>query len=176
MLMRQCCGVSDTNPQGAILVPCLLPDARPADLHNPDLWPKEESDLVQLFRFYSFDFMPFGFFNRFMVRLLRSGWTLIRYHTHYMRHTRHTRAIYAQRPCSRCWKNGMFFAKGDDKLLLELDMEVAFRLKLCMRGTAPSRQMLVLTAMIDTLIADWLRVDVKVTIPCTHCINGSPHP
>lgn len=144
---------TDTNPQGAILVPCLLPDARPADLHNPDLWPKEESDLVQLFRFYSFDFMPFGFFNRFMVRLLRSGWTLI-----------------------RCWKNGMFFAKGDDKLLLELDMEVAFRLKLCMRGTAPSRQMLVLTAMIDTLIADWLRVDVKVTIPCTHCINENAQP
>jgi hypothetical protein len=67
----------------------------------------------------------------------------------------------------------MCFAKGDDKLLLELDMEVAFRLKLCMRGTTPSRQMLVLTAMIDTLIADWLRVDVKVTIPCTHCINGT---
>lgn len=140
----------ESSPDGAILVPCLLSDTRPADLHDPDLWPEEQSELVQLARYYSFEFMPFGFFNRFMVRLLRSGWLLI-----------------------RCWKNGMLFNKADDKLLLELDAEVAFRLKLSMRGTAPSRQMMVLSAMIDTLIADWLRVEVKVTIPCTHCVNGT---
>ncbi len=137
----------------SILIPCLLSDTRPADLDNADMWPPYDDSVVQLARFYSFDFMPFGFFNRFMVRLLRSGWTLI-----------------------KCWKNGMFFTKGTDKLLLELDVEVAFRLKLFMRGISPARQMLVLVAAIDTLIADWLRVDVRVNIPCCHCIKGELSP
>jgi len=143
-------------PEGAgILVPCLLPATRPADLTKPGMWPKYEpsSEVTQLGRFYSFNFMPFGFFNRFMVRLLRSGWVL-----------------------QKAWKNGMFFLKGSDKLLLELDNEVAYRLKLYMRGPNPAPAMLVLLASIDTLIADWLKVEVKVEIPCPHCIKDHVKP
>ncbi|KAL6040633.1 Myotubularin-like phosphatase domain, variant 2, partial [Balamuthia mandrillaris] len=165
--------------QGKILIPCLLPEDYPADLHKPGMWPKflnEDKDLslvtaannsssnnttasttpiIQLARYYAFEFMPFGFFNRIMVRLLRSDWVL-----------------------KRCWKNGMFFVKKQDRLLLEMDPEVPYRLRLFMRGPAPAKQMLVLIASIETLVSDWLRVNVKVLIPCIHCIrehNTKPH-
>jgi hypothetical protein len=143
---------NEGSPAG-VLIPCLLPSLRPSDLNKPELWPKYDNEMIQLARFYSFSFMPFGFFNRFMIRLLRSGWAL-----------------------QRCWKNGMFFVKGYDRLLLELDVDVAFRLKLYIRGPSPAKQMLVLLASVDTLIADWLRVDVEVHVPCIHCIRDHVKP
>eukprot|EP00005_Dracoamoeba_jomungandri_P000755 CAMPEP_0174256266 /NCGR_PEP_ID=MMETSP0439-20130205/5520_1 /TAXON_ID=0 /ORGANISM="Stereomyxa ramosa, Strain Chinc5" /LENGTH=1755 /DNA_ID=CAMNT_0015338793 /DNA_START=1 /DNA_END=5268 /DNA_ORIENTATION=+ len=145
-----------------ILVPCLLPVKNP-DFEN--VWPTyPKPGIVSLQRFYEFEFVPFGFFNRMMVRLLRSGWKLEREMT---------------------WRGGMFYTAEEYnfKLLVHMKIGKKHLLKISLRGEDQNHtdpfiyqkivegSMLLILASIDTLVADWLNVNVTAIIPCIHCTS-----
>jgi len=69
------------------------------------------------------------------------------------------------------WKYGIILYKSESMLRLELE-HVNHKLTLMVRGPTGANKMGRLIESIDTLISDWLSVEVKIFVPCTCLVRG----
>ena len=158
-----------------IIVSSMLPEERPADLDKE--WSSILSnDSIQQGRKYKFPFLPLGFFNRIMVRLL---------------HIPNLKGLLF-------WRNGIVISYGGQHALLEyypksVECSITVRTP-CKRITNKySRNLLeidraydlkdilllrILVNCVDTLIESYRMSPVQRLIPCSHCylrdINMEP--
>jgi len=137
---------ADTEPE-LLLIPCLLHnDVEPERLAS--LWPRElAAGISQLRRYFTFDFLPNGFFPRLLVRLLTATSWLPEHF----------------------WKNGVLVRMEDARMLLQFDPH-SNCLQLAVRGAVPGKHIAAMVESLDTLCQDWLREPYESFVPCAHCL------
>eukprot|EP01133_Synstelium_polycarpum_P001517 gene1517-1772_t len=136
------------------LIPSLLPHERPA--HFASLWPPYDPriHLDQFGRNYKFEFIPNGFFSRLMVRILN----------------------FAQGEARCYWRTGMLLARGEEQILIELNMARKL-LSFVVRGRQSASLSRHVIETIQSLLDDSFQLTTQVYIPCIHCIlEGNPNP
>ena len=94
---------------------------------------------VQLERIYQFDFLPFGFFSRLVVRLL-----------HFTNPTYY-------------WRTGLVCESGENSGLVEFEMGRELSVKV--RGKNPAKLLRVIVENIDLLLSGWYRNKATVIVP-----------
>ena len=94
---------------------------------------------TQLERIYEFDFLPFGFFSRLVVRLL-----------HFT-----SPSFY--------WRTGLVCNSGENSGLIEFEMGRELSVKV--RGRNPAKLLRVIVENIDLLLSGWYKNNVNVIVP-----------
>lgn len=138
-----------------IIVPSLLPET-PIQERMDTLWNNTSLFLWSMIgRRYHFDFLPVGFFSRFIIRCL---------------HMSSLKPLYF-------WQNGIIIDSHTERALIEYDeshyqLDVLIKEK---RGKGGKRAnqilMLQLSDSIETLLSSWFRIKSKISIPCHKCLS-----
>jgi GTPase SAR1 family protein len=139
-------------PGGFSIVAPMLPENPPPEESIARFWSSEveESDIT---RCYSFKFLPLGFFNRLLVRLLNADWSL--------------RLI---------WRSAMIAVKEQYSATLYLSYneetnEVFFTL----RGPRSSTQVAPIIDSLNTLMSEWLKEGNVMVYAVIHLSDGTHH-
>jgi len=137
------------NGKDRILIPALLPEARPDfQLTWPDSDPDERRK--QFTRVYQFAFMPNGLFSRFMIRLLKFS------------------------DAQRYWRNGVLVQNRrveDDQALIELNPKKN-EISISVRGVAPAEFFRTIIELVDSLLANWFKISATIHAVCPKCIKS----
>eukprot|EP01087_Luapelamoeba_hula_P023702 TRINITY_DN8779_c1_g1_i1.p1 TRINITY_DN8779_c1_g1~~TRINITY_DN8779_c1_g1_i1.p1 ORF type:complete len:331 (-),score=21.05 TRINITY_DN8779_c1_g1_i1:39-989(-) len=128
------------------LIPCLVDEPHPAPDDLEQLTTRTSH--VILGRCWVFEFLPLGFFPKFVVRLLSNGWTP-----------------------AKMWRNGVVLCQKTEtvQLLLLEGERSASKFVVYIAGAAGARRLVTLVEGIQTLITDWLEVQANVYVPCPSC-------
>mmetsp|Transcript_17879 Transcript_17879/g.69294 ORF Transcript_17879/g.69294 Transcript_17879/m.69294 type:complete len:2049 (-) Transcript_17879:47-6193(-) len=137
--------VPDPDPEkGAYsIVPGMLPSARPFTLQSK--WISIDDYLAlglgsQLERIYQFEFLPFGFFSRLMVRLLHFTTPLL------------------------SWKTGIVCERHDAVGMVEFE-PLGMELNVKVRGKDPAKLLRVIVDNINLLIDGWYNMKAEIIVP-----------
>jgi serine/threonine protein kinase/GTPase SAR1 family protein len=142
------------NGKDRILIPALLPEARP-DFQLT--WPETDPDekRVQFTRRYEFAFMPNGLFSRFMIRLLKFS------------------------DAQRYWRNGVLVRNRrieDDQALIELNPKIN-QISISVRGHSPAEFFRTIIELLDSLLVNWFKISATIHAVCPKCIKAKmPEP
>jgi leucine-rich repeat kinase 2 len=113
------------------------------------LWPHTlQEGESQLRRYFTFDFLPNGFFSRLLVRLLSATSWLPQHF----------------------WKNGVLVRLDGARMLLLFDPR-SNCLQLAVRGSTPGKHIAAMVESLDALCQDWLREPYESFVPCAHCLD-----
>ena len=137
---------------GISLVPSVLPEMEPEDVKQ--LFPEFETT-EQYAREYKFNFIPAGFINHLILRIM-----------------------YQTKQDCIFWRYGIAGYIEEDpssKVLLELLPQQSL-LKLIVRGSGPVKYFLRCVDIIEAFIESWFHLDVTVQVPCTHCFRDKIQP
>lgn len=142
------------NGKDRILIPALLPEARPDfQLTWPEVDPDERRK--QYTRRYQFAFMPNGLFSRFMIRLLKFS------------------------DAQRYWRNGVLVQNrriDDDQALIELNPKKN-EIAISVRGASPAEFFRTIIELLDSLLANWFKISATIHAVCPKCIKAKmPEP
>ena len=132
--------------KGKSIIPSALPH-RP-DIRVSQIFPKFESNIRQYMRIYHISFVPPGFLNHLIIRLIE------------------------QLIDVTYWRNGVAgFCPNEigTKLLVEL-LPSQNLLRIIARGNKCMKLFLKGTNIVESFIDNWLKdVNIKITVPCPHC-------
>ena len=134
------------------LVPSILPEM--ANENAKKLFPEFEKNINQYSREYKFNFIPAGFINHLLIRVIHQT---LDYHY---------------------WRYGIAGFFRDDpstKILLELLPQYCI-LKVLVRGNLPVKLFLRIIDIIDAFIESWFHLDVSISVPCIHCFYDHIQP
>jgi serine/threonine protein kinase/Leucine-rich repeat (LRR) protein/GTPase SAR1 family protein len=130
---------------GRSIIPAMLPEMEPPLAELEKVWPELPKGANELVRFYTFDFVPNGFFARLLVRLLHSKWK-----------------------ASTWWRWGIILSKNMAKLYLRYEGRTR-TMSLRVRGPNNVAKVGSLIDSISTLISDWLQqAEITIKIPFTY--------
>lgn len=133
-----------------VLIPNLLPTEKPDTFEK--FWPKKHTNKgPEIGRRYKLKFLPLGLFTRLMVRLLHCDWDPELY-----------------------WRKGIILShETHTTILME---QIGHDLYVCLRGPNAQKDLSSIVESIDTLLEDWLRVEVEKLVPCSHCLGEGREP
>lgn len=141
----------DDRYGGKNILPSLLPATVPEEFFKK--WPRIlPPDVSEIGKNYKFDFIPFGLFGRIIVRLLRLG----------------SAELY--------WRYGILLRQGSKLTLVRLvpeDNSIEVRVRSSVKPTIIGRE---LTESIESLVRHWYKIDMKIEVPCTHCLEADLTP
>ena len=124
------------------LIPNLLPeDKPPIDL----LWIQYEPNVLQFSKIYTLDFVPNGFFAKFMVRFLH----------------------YTDKPL-KFWRTGIIGVRQGSRALIEL---IETSVHITIRGETAAEYLRIACEIVDILATNFFKVQIaKAVVPCPHCV------
>ena len=138
----------EIEKDSASLVPCLLPEKRPATLFWPEILRDQgirESKII-----YSFDYLPPGLFNRMQVRLSQFS------------------------DDSAIWKKGSQLKKGDHIALLTQKNTSTIEIKA--QGLRPDNLTLLIHEVLEFLIMESFQgISFDYSMPCPDCAKTATH-
>lgn len=130
-----------------VFVPSFLDNSLP---QLQKVWPAWDPEAVQIVRKYQFPFYPLGLFARFMIRIMTTY------------------------PTAQPWRNGVFIATQEAKLLVTND-QTDKSISITVRGNADSDPVIVFLSLInllDALVEHQFQVKPQIFLPCPQCLDA----
>ena len=136
--------------KGSSLFPCLLPLEQPANLAS--IWPlNNRCDQLQVLRLYHLNYIPIGFFNRFLVRILKFVDRSLAY-----------------------WRSGAVLELRHATARIDMlpsNSSIGIELRAMQDGFEDLIKLLRITLQtVESLCSYWFHLDTTEFIPCSHCL------